>query len=361
MEFWDYYSNYDDYKRVRRDPRYKIPPADRNMDPTAFYAKTLWRRGFKMGSKTPVSGDNLMDLTEHEWYKSQRPHYRIFPPYVEIFARTNLKIPTRYLAVPYPAFVIQFPKQHEPRLPDGRPVHALLVMQRDQPAVAGGQTYPQSLTIVAMLPATQLDLDTVPNFEAKLGERFHRHCTIPLPNDDTLLDDFLAGAAARLGRKDEDGFVTAMTSGTLIRILLSVMFLATGGDRLIEPHILNDDFQKYLDAVNGKNQARVQELHEKATKRRNEGTGFTVGRAVYKERLLGQRFDYQTQTVDSTDRELTYQHQRAGHMHLYWTGPNRDIPLMRFIPQLTVRADLPPAPVPETSGIGYRTLKEPVP
>jgi len=142
----------------------------------------------------------------------------------------------------------------------------------------------------------------------------------------------------------------------IFRIGIAIAFLATGGDKVIQADVLNKDLAKYLEAVNKNREQDVQQLADKATRRRNQ-KGFTIGRPSGNERILGQRSQQPAGESEHTGRALQFQHQRAGHIHRYWTGPGKTIPVHKFVSQVTVRPDLPP-PAVVPSAKGFRTLKD---
>lgn len=98
--------------------------------------------------------------------------------------------------------------------------------------------------------------------------------------------------------------------------------------------------------------AAADALAAKARRTRNGRPGFTVGRH---EAILGRRAD-----GSRDDNEvgggcgLPHQHQRKGHFHKYWSGPDRDRLTVKWVRQLTVRPDLPLAP---DYRYGERTLR----
>jgi hypothetical protein len=115
-----------------------------------------------------------------------------------------------------------------------------------------------------------------------------------------------------------------------LRIVVSVCFLATGADRLIDPEVLSKDLARYLEARE-REPATAQRLVEKA--RRRGKVGWNVGQH---ERVLHLgRPAHHEEGNGGARGPLHYQHQRRAHFRLL---PSRKV---TFVRQATVRPDLP--------------------
>ncbi|HUY88792.1 MAG TPA: hypothetical protein VMV10_08670 [Pirellulales bacterium] len=116
-----------------------------------------------------------------------------------------------------------------------------------------------------------------------------------------------------------------------LRIVVSVCFLATGADRLIEPEVLSKDLARYLEACK-RDPAAAERLVEKAKRRGKQG--WHVGQH---ERILHLgRPQEGGEGVVGTHGQLRHQHQRRAHFRLLPAGR------VTFVRQATVRPDLPP-------------------
>lgn len=296
-------------------------------------------------------------ISESLWYRAGRPYYRIYPDYVGVFAATKLDVPVRFLQTPFPAYAVTFQVGAEPRYEDPEygdlRVKALLVLftsfadvvrrcAPDDPRydptdlavtalqVRVGCVDPAGVSRIPSVTVSWADSDAGTTVAEKVGELRHRPTVDAgrlVGNADVMLLDMLS-------------------------VALSTAFLATGGDKLIEPDVLNSDFAAYLAAVNKRDAAAAAALAAKAQRTRNGRPGFTVGRH---EAILGRRAD-----GGRDDEEvgggcgLSHQHQRKGHFHKYWSGPDRDRLTVKWVKQLTVRPDLPLAP---DYRYGERTLR----
>lgn len=370
--------------------------AKKKLEIDEFYAQALRNNfgNFDLSNMDATAEKVSILMGEALWYKSQRPYYRVFPDYVEIFADTELDIPLKYLALPYPAFKILLPRGM-PAI-DGKIWHSISVFsvsQRDANwlAAAGARPLipladqveglkvemPELYAAVdkSKLAGSEADIFTVlseryPVNKPEATQFFAQTGMLSLfqyVDESYTLENYLTeafeshqqcGAAYPESVRAANWAITERTW----RILLSVCFLATGQDKLIDPDVLNKDFSKYLDAVNqqsdrkqaDKARERIEELVQKARDRRGEQmTGFTIGR---REALLGWRPPAAKESGGETgvSRELLTQHQRKAHFQLFHTGPGRTVPVVKFVRQVTVRPDLPLNEAP----LAYRTLKQ---
>ena len=289
------------------------------------------------------------------WHQNERPYYRIHPDYAAIFAKTQLDVPVQFVKAPYTAFAMEFVHGKEPNYDSrivlsalfsyGRNNDLLRSLDVDGDASLSPEEYEQG----GMTDSTMILL--LITRDAITGRLRKQTCIMRLGNDPDLL----------LGEKLKELETTnALDTGSPIHdkeltyrmfsIAASVCFLATGGDKLVEPDVLNPDFRTYLDAVNRKDWATATALSQKAKRVRNGQPGFVVGR---EESLLGRRAVNRSDEEIGEGTELRHQHQRKGHFHKYWTGTNRDQLTVKWISQLTVRPDLPLNPADR---IGARTL-----
>jgi hypothetical protein len=123
-----------------------------------------------------------------------------------------------------------------------------------------------------------------------------------------------------------------------LRLVVSVCFLATGGDRLVEPDVLSKDLAAYMEAQRHDDRQRVQQIVERAARRGKKG--WHVGQH---ERFIGHAA--RSHGDGDGHGSLHFQHQRRAHFRLL---PSQKV---TFIRQATVRPDLPPPPV---QNAGYR-------
>lgn len=280
------------------------------------------------------------------WIEAGRPYYRIYPDYAEVFSRTKLDIPVKHIGSPYRSYSIRFMAGHEPVF-DKVTIQTLHVMLVRHAYVFA------SLPDVTESPIKEeSDLSSLyVRLNGTIEDR-DRESVIMLPFRDGA-DEFLSDRLASMAKRREGDHPAETYSDLMIKLFsvaLSVSFLATGGDKLVEPDLLNKDFPAYLAAVNRKDWTEVRAIGDKSHRQRNGQPGFTIGR---EETLLGRRAENRADEEVGEGRELAYQHQRKGHFHKFWTGPGRDQLVVKWVSQLTVRPDLP---LPPTERVGARTL-----
>ncbi len=333
----------------------KKKAAEKVGPPESFYRRYLDTALNASGAVRPENRLAVTQgaLTENDWVKAGRPYYRIFPDYVDVFRRTALDVPLRYVLAPFPAFVLRFAEGREPVF-DGRALGCLLVGRSTVSDLVRGIGLPGEEDQVPVDDATTIFLSLVeknPDWDTYAGASYS--LTWSKEEGEQTVSRFIE----ERGRADaQSADSKRVLLGGLASLVLSVCFLATGGDKLIEPDVLNRDFASYLEAVNKRDSAKAKELVRRAACMRYGAPGFTIGR---EETLLGRRAANREDGDfggPGDGRELRYQHQRSGHFHKYWTGPNRDNLTVKWVNQLTVRADLPLGPQPDASAPGSRTL-----
>lgn len=320
------------YLRDRNFKRYygsSITAAADDVKQAAIQLDGMRPEEFMMSDQLRVLEDRQADSLELAWHEGQCPYYKIYPDYLGMFRKTSLEIPINKLQLPYPQCEIRIPADYE-WLIDGRQVHAITISR---------------LCVADLIPAQRRDA-TSPAFLIVRVQ--HLNDAIP-PSGRSEVMPMLHDSPETLQYAiDQFGDNTSDYTDVL-RLVVSVCFLATGGDRLVQPDVLNADFPAYLDAVNKQNKGTQRYLAEKANKRRKT-TGCTVGR----ESILGRRSQAgkpSSGAPTDQDRQLQHAHMRGGHMHLYWTGPGRKTPVMKFVAPTTVRPDLPP----KEAAVGTRT------
>lgn len=302
--------------------------------PAPFYYHAF-QEAAERHTSNPSDPFHSQILVETQWYAEGKPYYRIYADYVDMFSQTQLQVPLRHLSFPHNGFAIRFPIGHEPCFGEARIASVIAAKRKAQ------FWFDRTVSLGSMKGAYfpgSMD-DDVLIFSSMSIEGIVRAFVLVLPvdrQDDTL--------ECVLANRFPD-------SNQLIRQLVSVCFLATGMDKVVEPDVLNKDFQKYLDAVNCRDDKTIAALSNKANAIRGS-KGFAIGRT---ESLLGKRaYDIDTTaTHDADGRDLKYRHERKAHFHLYWTGKERTVPKVRFNRMLIVRPDLPADPRAK----GFRTLK----
>lgn len=279
-------------------------------------------------------------MVETSWIKCNRPYYRIYPDYVEIFRKSSLDLPIRQFQTPYRVQAVRFQSGAEPVIAGLGKVRAFLVsaaslrelsidylgsgMAESVMAEAGvGETFNDKVVSI-IAHAEQPDGSVVaPSFALRwLNEAGDTHISEVLKSDTVLSGEF------------------GTSVGDLWRIALSVCYLARHDDLLIEPDVVNSEFASYLAAVNAKRWDDARHIAAASTKCRSGQPGFTVGR---REALLGRHADDRADCDIGTGRGLVYSHERKSHPRRIWNADRSSFRVVE-VSQTTVRRDLPPDP-----------------
>lgn len=299
--------------------------------------------------------------SEYLLYKSGRPYYKIYPDFVTAMMQTRLDVPSEHFRMPFPAWEIRLPlgMLGTPR----RYIKTILVCDSSvvtQPgplahphlnalfdADDGAMSRPYSQWVFeemgipierqgchVELLALYYDEEAMPEHDhsaiAKRRIVFDKALTIQESMERTRAGDEQIMSAAEIARNNE--FLEIDLA--IWKIVVTLSFLITGRDRIIEPDLLAKDLAKLGPETP---QADIDRLHERAVNRRGEGRGYTVGRRERILRLATERSD----EYAASGRELKFSHLRCGHLHGYHT--NRGY-IVKWIPMLTVRPELPPNP-----------------
>jgi hypothetical protein len=267
---------------------------------------------------------------EMAWRQGRYPYFKIYPGVLGLFCGTKLAVPGRYFRSPFRLIGVRFPVNHG----------LSCLASRD------------GMTAEAALLGNVLKHELGPDVQLWLlhirwgdpsGIRPPVFTRLDLDQPDAVtLDDQLATSRRNPGI---DAFVPAMD--TVFRVVCATCFLSTGGDKLVEPDVLNKHVERLTRASTA---VEVSELHEKA---KNRGKfGWTIGR---RERVFPNPI-YDSTKGPPTERELHYQHQRCGHFHVVRYGANREQWRVQWYRQTTVRPDLP---APPSTDFGYRSARVP--
>lgn len=244
---------------------------------------------------------------ERDYHENGKPYYRVYPAVLPMFAKINLDIPSEYLRLPFSAFCIRLPKDNPLTFGDGRYVRSFLmcehpVMDRD----ADRRVY--------------LWMDTN-EFERTPGG----HAGVISYAQLVLDPGVQIGQSIELLPPAPEADVPMDIIQRVLRLGVSVCFLATGSDKLITPDVLSKDLAAWLEAERRQDSGRQHTIEERA--RRRGKLGWNVGaREVVHHVSRGESA--------GIGRELQHQHQRGAHFR-------RVGDRVTFVRQHTVRPDLP--------------------
>ena len=292
-----------------------------------------------------------LDMATAVFCESSRPYFKPYGDYVSALSQTSLDVPVEYCKLPYAAFDIRLEQGTEsairfPFKSGEQDVANLFVFDRhlviDQVEQMGRNTrnssikrFTDTVTQDRFRPRySDIELIVVGADIVDFGKVKGRPATqilIELIPGKTLEECFDRLVDRSEPRYRSDGENEA--AQVVLRLAAAIIFLSTSQDRLIEPDVLSKDLAKFASPEATPEQ--VTKMHDRATRRRNEGRGHTIGR---RERLLRVAQARNAELPSEAGHELKHQHQRCGHIHRFHKGGGI---IYKWIPQLTVRPDLP--------------------
>jgi hypothetical protein len=336
MQFHECETVYSAYRR-------SLKRGEKPLDVLEFYTSYVQPR-IKGGAQL---GELPTYVAEARWLTNDRPYYRIYPDYVDVFSRTTFDVPLKFFKTPYTQFAVRFAKGCEPTWDNkGRKCMAQSFLFHHSTAL-------DDIRVLVNQP------DLSPN-NSEEAERVNITLTVAFIYQDDQSELKAKYLAVGYDKARDAGLILQqilnranVTKQALyfFSIALSICYLATGGDKLIEPDVLNRDFDSYLKAVNTRDHDAVNRMHKQATVSRGGSLGYVIGRA---ESLLGRRSEYRRdgESQEGGGNGLHYSHQRKAHFRKRWTKEG-DLwieggdPI--FVRQCTVRPDLPPHPIAKGS------------
>jgi len=293
--------------------------------PNRFYpqALALLRAKILHVSSHVLAVENNRTVCEWDWIKLGSPYFKIWPSMIPLLSNVNIEVPVDYLRLPFKAFVVRLPTEDNPLTIDEQHLVRAILVSEGQPSGddsrrvflwidVGERGFEESPIL------TYCQLDCVPGIQ--IEEAFYR-----LP-----IEENIPGVQ-----------VPRELQARCLRLVVSVCFLATGGDRLVEPEVLSKDLAAYMEAQKRGDQERIAQMAAKAVRRGKKG--WHVGQQERFRPLASCAVHYD-EGEGGTRGPLSHQHQRRAHFRLLPTQK------VTFVRQTTVRPDLPPPP----QSIGYR-------
>jgi hypothetical protein len=325
--------------------------------PESFYSTLIKEAGYRLLQQSTTKLDKQALITqfnqcetERDWTSTGKPYYKIHTPLLPFFIDTRLDVPAQYLKAPFETFLIRFPENHgiENLMASEHEVRSILINETpsDRVLPLGKEDVECERQICLWIDfGERLLLQEKPRSELTI----HTFQVLKI-----FVGDSIDTALARqIDNIDEESMAYGIkipfsVVEACVRISAATCFLATGGDKLVEPDVLNKDLQRYLqlrkDALDDNEEAeeRIEVLRARAERRGKKG--WVLGREVAFP-------DYHSSSEHtSTGRHLKYQHQRRPHFHVVRFGPNKESARVEWYRQLTVRPDLPAPPITPRKG-----------
>lgn len=289
---------------------------------------------------------------EHAWYVGDRLYYKVWPDYIDMLGKTRITVPVHSINMPSTVFAVRFPVGHEPEF-NGYKIKAFLSVRSHGVNVLGEADETAISVLFNMIqrhpkePSHYFFHLGVTDLTETFDSVFARNLNVA--KQDKIF-------VPHLGIREVVGRMGVESCDFALRLTVAIAFLASCGERYMNPDILNEDFKKYLAAVNSKNDTEADRLRTKARTTYNR-PGYVIGR---REHVLGKRA-YRVEEDRGqglgAGQQRKYRHYREAHIHHYWEVIEecpewlRRVP--RFIERIVVRPDLPLDPRTK----GYRTLR----
>jgi len=300
MEFFDYRTAFDGFGQqgARYAPDAFLKAVKRQLDQTQL-------------SKVQKSVEILRFDSESLWDELSRPYFKIWPEVIPLLTNVSIDVPANLLRLPFPAFVLRLPTKNNPLIaPKGHQVQSILAIEQaeadEKPVIVLwidiGETEPQGSP---MLHWSKLDCGLNRTIEEAFGG--------PMMPD-------LPGIA-----------ISDQLKRDCLRLAVSICFLSTGMDRLIEPDVLSKDLAAYTAARQTNDERRIRNIEQRAIRRGKNG--WNVGQHERLRHLISRPNDSDS---SGTRGPLSYQHQRRAHFRT--TACSKVV----FVRQATIRPDLPP-------------------
>lgn len=261
---------------------------------------------------------------EREWYGNGVPYYKLYPAVIPMFSDISIDVPTKYLTLPFNSFCIRFPEEDNLLvLQSGRAVRAMLCCEAKRVVRDDADLKNLDGSMMEHMRQIYLWIDTG-EFD-DVGMPILNYLHLPCEPEMSIEKAFTL-----LPHDPSD--MTLQQAGELLRIAVSVCFLATGSDKLVSPDVLSKDLSAWLEAQRREDTSRMKTIEERATRRGKCGWKIGAGERQYVRPRRQENGD-----GSHAGYELSYQHQRSCHFRII---PSTGI--AKFIRQTTVRADLPP-------------------
>jgi len=281
VEFWDYQTT---FGSILKNPSLKRIAveilADRGQKLTAdtFYALTI-------GSQGEAEAEAVQSMVERKWLQRNRPYYNIYPGIIPVLTRLKLSIDSGCIKVPLPVLNLRFPKRNALNFTYKEQHYEVRTIMMVSTGPNGSvRTEDDGLSIWIDFGESVVDTPTLTyrNFHLTTGVK---------------LEDSLRALpmmpSALIGVQPPQSFML-----DCVRLCCTICLLGNDLD-IIEPDVLRDDLEAW-------ERTHDQKYVEKAHRRHK--VGWNVGKHI----------------------EVSPHYRGPCPAALYWTGPGRTVPLIRF-------------------------------
>lgn len=266
-------------------------------------------------------------LIEYAWYKKDKPYYQIWPGVIDEFINTRIDIDTELLKVPHDVFAIKLPKTNILNFTYNG------ILSNIDTLLVGFSDYTEQKYLCWR---TTFSVDGYDN----PGNMMF---SVPLNKGATIEECIGKFTDIKITGLSKNLALPASIQDACLRLIVGVIFLATGAQKILEYDVLSKHLEAYRKLSKDSPQRREYEKKARAKGKHGWNIGYGRGRKLN----LNKRMTYEQAIKEKGSRELLYQHVRGGHWHTVRYGTNRQkIKVVWFDPTV-VRKDLPPKPLRE--------------
>ena len=181
------------------------------------------------------------------------PYFKVYPAMIPLLSGVGIEVPVDYLRLPFCAFAVRLPAEGNPLVIDDQYYVRSILACDGQPVDTQERRVYLWIDVgeraMGNSPVlTYCQLECVPGIQ--IEEAFNR-----LPQEPDI-----PGVC-----------VPRELQARCLRLVVSVCFLATGGDRLVEPDVLGKDLAAYIEAQRRDDRQRVEQIVQRAVRRGKKG------------------------------------------------------------------------------------------
>ena len=291
--------------------------------------------------------------TEHLWYKSQQPYYKLYPSVLDAFMGTNCDVSVENIKIPHRCFVVKLPqKQVSFKLHDGMnsfdPLYLFVGCGLSYSTIEGFEK------VASFIPGyfdSEHNYDNIFNFLREndfinqkislVPESIEQTITINVVaydrnTNDTVRRPYTLTVNHGIEHEIQSVSQTDINFSQCLRIAFGVMFCATGSHKVLEYDVLKKHLDAYEKLKDGDRNKRKK--YEALAKKKGK-FGWCIGRDGRELNLPNGVSDCVKKGLGQ--RELSHSFIRGGHWRMQAYGYKRSKRKPVWIETTQVRPDLP--------------------
>lgn len=329
MRFFTYESSYDEYRHEHKRLKSRDP---------IWSMKEFYQGSIKHTWGTPADCNQL--IAEFAWYRSGKPYYNFHPNLIQVFGRSKLNFPARYVELPYPAIAVHFSDNaKELSWENGkhRVRSALVFRAEGNVNTDTGQLDTDLNNLIIWMDINEV----IPHNTLGLSKRIYTYRQFRWNKGsedtvDSLLYAMPTDPTATMGILMPEEIVLLV-----IKLVVSIAFLAVDNSPVVVPHVLNRHLEEFKKAT----KEQQKELHSKATQERGS-RGWQIGiDEMFEKGFIGPA-QPRPEPI-STGRHLEFAHIVTGYWKLVRYGPKLEHGRVRWLMPYVRGEGLPFKPPPK--------------